>query len=235
MKTMAQFEFNEANDQLDGGWLGGKGSNSDKKKPYEGESVEGLAKPSGLGFSRKESKVKESGAKKAPILRGGKKYPTIDESNKAEEDDEEEDEELHGVVEEVGLSRTNIMSRDNKRGSDSQSKKSKKNKKKRIEQDRVDGATSPTTSADPTPASAEGDDNGEVTVEGQAKKKAKRGYWGEFTTQPIEVINGEVVKRKRKKTRSKQKNIRKDSRPDEEKPNYRPLTSATLAKKAQRH
>ena len=236
MKTMAQFEFNEANDQLDGGWLGGKGSNSDKKKPYEGVSVEGLAKPSGLGFSRKESKVKESGAKKAPILRGGKKHPTIDESDKAEEEDEEEDEELHGVVEEVGLSRTNITSRDNKRGSDSQSKKSKKNKKKRIEQDRVDGATSPTTSADPTPASAEGDDNGEeVTVEGQAKKKAKRGYWGEFTAQPIEVINGEVVKRKRKKTRSKQKNIRKDSRPDDEKPNYRPLTSATLAKKAQRH
>ena len=107
-----------------------------------------------------------------------------------------------------------------------------------MEQEQTDKDTSITTiSADPAHAPSEGGGDGELgaQVSCQTKKKSKKGYWGEFTAQPVEVLDGEVVKRKRKKTRSKQKNIRKDSRPDDEKPNYRPLTSATLAKKAQRH
>jgi hypothetical protein len=34
---------------------------------------------------------------------------------------------------------------------------------------------------------------------------------------------------KKKKTRSKQKNIRKDNRPTEQRPNYRPITKETKA------
>ena len=103
-----------------------------------------------------------------------------------------------------------------------------------MEHNQADKDTPSTTmTAEPTPASSEG--GGEVVeaqVSNQTKKKSKKGYWGEFTAQPIEVLDGEVIKRKRKKTRSKQKNIRKDCRPDDEKPTYRPLTSATLAKRA---
>ena len=231
---MATFEFNEANYNLDGGWLGG--SNKDlvaKKAPKEANSVE-VSKPSGLGFSRQKDRRDLLGSKKAPTMNQSKKGVTDVDAAKAGEDDEEEDEELHGVVEEAGLSRTNMASKQKIEVTKGESKKSKKKRKKRMEQELVaEGTTVESSSADPAPPAA-GWEEGE-TEEGQAKKKSKKGYWGELTALPIEVVDGEVVKRKRKKTRSKQKNIRKDSRPDDEKPNYRPLTSATLTKMAKRH
>ena len=112
------------------------------------------------------------------------------------EDDEEEDGELHGVVEEAGLSRTNIARKDITGGNTSHSKKSKKNQKRQMEHNQADKDTPSTTmTAEPTPASSEG--GGEVVeaqVSNQTKKKSKKGYWGEFTAQPIEVLDGEVIK-----------------------------------------
>ena len=52
-------------------------------------------------------------------------------------------------------------------------------------------------------------------------------------SQPVDIVNGEVVKKK-KKTRSKQKNILKDTRSDDKKPSYRPLSIETLTKQAKR-
>ena len=59
-------------------------------------------------------------------------------------------------------------------------------------------------------------------------RPGKGGYWSQVYDDSNPNPNpGNDGKRKRPKTRSKQKNIRKDNRPESSRPNFRPLTNET--------
>ncbi len=153
----------------------------------------------------------------------------------ASDDELDDDIAEHGVIEDsMEVSRTSLAGK-RKGGSkntgqydDSQAEKTKVKNKKAKE------APLDTGIGTSEEKKSEGDDV--VVVETEKEKKAPpKGYWGELKAQPVEIIDGEVVKRKKKKTRSKQKNIVRDTRPQEERPNYRPLSLQTLTKQAQRN
>ena len=220
---MPKFEFNDTiGDQRDS-WFASDNVSHNK---FEGVKKKApiVGKAMGLGFDPSRYKGKDFGPKelkkvanKVTKLSGG------DEKGKEHNsDDDEIDGVLHGVVEDMGLSRTNIANNDRRsvRSGDEESKKARKKRKQ--QEVRKQNETVERGSVEVNP-----------TEEETRRKKGKKGYWGELSSQPVEVVDGEVVKKKRKKTRSKQKNIRKDHRPDDEKPNYRPLTAQTLSKKAQ--
>lgn len=148
----------------------------------------------------------------------------------ASDDELDDDIAEHGVIEDsMEVSRTSLAvkrkgdSKNTRQYDDSQAEKTKIKNKKAKE-----------TPLDIGIGTKKIEGGEVVVVETEKEKKAPKGYWGELKAQPVEIIDGEVVKRKKKKTRSKQKNIVKDTRPQEERPNYRPLSLETLTKQAQR-
>ena len=186
----------------------------------------------GLGYSGAAVSLAKKKQKKAKEEKNNDKSDI--RSVCASDDELDDDIAEHGVIEDsMEVSRTSLAGK-RKGGSkntgqydDSQAEKTKVKNKKAKE------APLDTGIGTSEEKKSEGDEV--VVVETEKEKKAPpKGYWGELKAQPVEIIDGEVVKRKKKKTRSKQKNIVRDTRPQEERPNYRPLSLQTLTKQAQR-
>jgi hypothetical protein len=228
-------EFNDSAEGPSGSWFADSSSSSKKSKVANEGAVQG--KVGGLGYDasrrKNDGQSKPSNSSKGLSEQNKRKLNADSKKDGPDDnDDDEDDDELHGVVEDFEVSRTSVGSikkattkGDSEGGSEKKSKK--KNKK------------SKTSAAGEAPAACESTEkkeelaaDGDTTTE--KEKKIPKGYWGELKATPVEIVDGEVVKRKRKKTRSKQKNIRKDTRAEDKKPKYRPLTVETMTKLAQR-
>ena len=182
----------------------------------------------GLGYSGAAVSLAKKKKKKAKEEKNNDKSDI--RSVCASDDELDDDIAEHGVIEDsMEVSRTSLAvkrkgdSKNTRQYDDSQAEKTKIKNKKAKE-----------TPLDIGIGTKKIEGGEVVVVETEKEKKAPKGNWGELKAQPVEIIDGEVVKRKKKKTRSKQKNIVKDTRPQEERPNYRPLSIETLTKQAQR-
>ena len=200
-------------------------------------------KESGVGLSGLSKKRNNSGA-----VKGGAKNGDNNDVEAHADGDLDSDDELHGVVEDIEISRTRVGERKNQ---DKQNHKEKSTKKKRkIDVDsktemETDGKALENVNeempkdendmkAEKAKSEGEKEEDEPKAVTESAIEKVPKGYWGELKAQPVDIVNGEVVKRKKKKTRSKQKNILKDTRSDDKKPSYRPLSIETLTKQSKR-
>jgi hypothetical protein len=177
----------------------------------------------GLGFTdRSEPKPARGQKAKAPLKRGFRDFA----------EDDEDVGELHGIVEGVEESRTAIASKAKKApvvvSTQGQSAGQKKKAKQREQKAR---AAALKATADSAPVFEEGVVPARPAVSTQGEDVAATGEGAS------EEDRMNSRKRKRVKTRSKQKNIRRDNRGDELKPENlrvgskeykgRPLTSAT--------
>jgi hypothetical protein len=235
-------EFNDSAEGPSGSWFADSSSSSKKSKVANEGAVQG--KVGGLGYdaSRRKNDGQSKPLNSSKGLSEKNKRKLNVESKKDgpddnDNDDDDDDDELHGVVEDFEVSRTSVGSSkkvtekgDSEGGSEKTSKKKNKNKKSKtsVAGEAPNACESTEKKEEPAAATTDGD----TTTE--KEKKVPKGYWGELKATPVEIVDGEVVKRKRKKTRSKQKNIRKDTRSEDKKPNYRPLTVETMTKLAQR-
>jgi len=173
----------------------------------------------GLGFSKTKAtaaqgqrdELEQRLAKQAEKRR---REQQLDVDN--EDDEEDEGEELdnhHGrSVENLPLSKSKLMSKKESSywATKLAEEKALQKQKKRAKQQEVPPAA-------PLPAPSQNETE-------QDSSPKKKGYWGAVKGAAAEQAQGE---RKRTKTRSKQKNIRKDLRPSDQRPKYRPLSLET--------
>lgn len=197
-------------------WLGGNTVKANRNAPRVSSSsvVVPLSKI-GLGFRGKVSEEKIKDALQTRLDKNQKKKKKKDtlgndDSNKRKidteddgNDDDDSDLQLHGIVEDTPISRTQQVSK----------VVEKYHPKKKTAVDLVVSAKSSVallSNIDPTSSVADNSTQiAAVTAESSSKAADSDGY-----------------KRKRTKTRSKQKNIRRDNRPDSQKPSYITNTEA---------
>lgn len=190
-------------------WLGGSSVKANKNA-LKGSSSSVVAPTSkiGLGFRGKAVDEKTKDALQIRLDKNQKKKKdnsVDDDSNKRKidafddtnDDDDDDDLQLHGVVEDMPISRTQSMSKT--------VMKSQPQKKTAIDS-LVSDKSSSSLPSNIVPASP---------VTKNSTKPAAAIF-----DLPIKAADGDEYKRKRTKTRSKQKNIRRDNRPDSQKPTY---------------
>jgi hypothetical protein len=201
----------EVDDWLDESLPSGKASPAKEQHSLPQQGVK-----AGLGFSKTKAtaaqgqrdELEQRLAKQAEKRR---REQQLDVDN--EDDEEDEGEELdnhHGrSVENLPLSKSKLMSKkeSNYLATKLAEEKALQKQKKRAKQHEAPPAAPP-----PAPSQDETE---------QDSSPKKKGYWGAVKGAGAE---GE---RKRTKTRSKQKNIRKDLRPSDQRPKYRPLSLET--------
>ena len=206
----------EVDDWLDESLPSGKAAPAKEQRSQPQQGVK-----AGLGFSKTKAtaaqgqrdELEQRLAKQAEKRR---REQQLDVCNEVEDDEEDEGEELdnhHGrSVENLPLSKSKLMSK--KESSYLATKlaeeKALQKQKKRAKQQEVPPAA-------PLPAPSQNETE-------QDSSPKKKGYWGAVKGAAAEQAQGE---RKRTKTRSKQKNIRKDLRPSDQRPKYRPLSLET--------
>jgi hypothetical protein len=202
----------EVDDWLEDGGAVSKTATAKHPQPQQGVKA-------GLGFSKvkataaqgQRDELEQRLAKQAEKRRMAQQLDVDDEDG--EEDEGEELDNHHGrSVEDLPLSKSKLMSK--KENSYLATKlaeeKASQKKKKRAKQQEV-------TPIAPLLPPYRNDTE-------QDSSPKKKGYWGAVKVAAAEQAQGE---RKRTKTRSKQKNIRKDSRPADQRPKYRPLSLET--------
>ena len=186
-------------------WLGV--GTAKKEKNTQRISTTATGAPSskiGLGFRGKVAEVKVKDALQVRLEKSQKKKtknidPDDEELDRKHDDDDDDDDtglQLHGIVEDMPLSRTQIFAKP--------IVVSKAQPKKKAAVELINGNLIVEKKAVPPVAEVVADAH--VVVE---KRKSE-----EIST------GGDEYKRKRTKTRSKQKNIRRDNRPDSQKPSY---------------
>ena len=196
----------------------------------------------------KETKANTKGEKKGRKTHSKHDHNDIDKEsgndNDSDNDADDDDDELHGIVEDLSASRTSMPKTKGDKRKQSSKAAPKQDQKKKQKRDKIESTTGNTSKKESSSVIIPevGDEekmpsNGSTDkVEGektdtQKEKERKKGYWANFRAEPFQVVDGQVVPRKKKKTRSKQKNIRKDNRPLNQRPSYRPLTEATKQRK----
>jgi hypothetical protein len=234
VKVSIMLEFEDRVTSIsDKSWLGASVASADSKGGLGlGASVASAESKGGLGYSRKKERKSGDGtglsSKKRSVAAAGidKNETGIDIGGDMDSDDEQ-----HGVIGDIETSRTSVGARKKVTKDDNRSKTNNKKSKQKNdggEGEREDGGEGTDASGAGTKIDTDGKPLQNV------QEKVPKGYWGELKAHPVEIANGEVVKRKKKKTRSKQKNILKDTRSDDKKPSYRPLSIETLTKQAKR-
>ena len=190
-------------------WLGGSTVKANKNA-LNGSSSTVVAPTSkvGLGFRGKAVDEKTRDALQIRLdknLKKKKDNSVNDDSNKRKidavddtnNDDDDDDLQLHGIVEDMPISRTQSMSK-----TVMKSQTHKKTATDSLVSDKSSRAL---------PSS--------IVLAGPITKDSTKPVSASFQV-PLNAADGEEYKRKRTKTRSKQKNIRRDNRPDSQKPAY---------------
>jgi hypothetical protein len=222
-----------------------KGSSSDNKASKAGLGFQGLQQPkekgsgnvlmdrilqqkkqaksksaSSAGPARSASKVDEGerwGGTKKRSERDGK-----NEEISEPEEEEEEETELHGITESFPDSRIASSSSKHKRP------KFEAATKPQVQPKKDDAANDTSTSSKPKQQPPSRPKQVSLGI-----RPGKGGYWAQVYEDTSSGSgtgagsDGGPEKRRRPKTRSKQKNIRKDNRPLDARPAFRPLSSET--------
>ena len=206
-KSKNDVVFNDAAFDLDWLQMGGANSVNDIKLPEEQSATH----RSGLGF--KSDPLQNDKGVLSTRLTKMKQQKVKSRVNNGDEDDQEEEDIGHGIVEQI-IDKTSLKS---KQKSVFSADNSKKNiKPSQIESNSNFGSRN-TISKVYKPNSEMLDRSTDIDKDQNASSAKKKDLFKERFHK----------ENKRKKTRSKQKNIRKDNRPAEQRPNYRPITKET--------
>jgi len=178
----------------------------------------------GLGYAKSKPQPQQDAlqARLAKQAEQKHKQTAVDD---AEDEGQELDQDIHqhGIVEDYSLSKSNFM---NKKETLVPVKSPSKKERKRAREEKL--------ALEREQQQQQQQQDESLSSESASKKG---GYWQQVRSEKASFVavggaEGGSEKRKRTKTRSKQKNIRKDSRPLHERPNYRPLTTETERKLA---
>ena len=192
-------------------WLSGSNDKKDKSSSKAVSSSTGApVSKSGLGFKGKVPEAKIKDALQVRLEKSKKrKNETNDESNKSkleddgnnddDDDDDDSGHQMHGIVEDMPVSRTQRNSKP--------VIVAKSQPKKKVAAELINGNLVYQKEEIKVPLEKSSIPNASTT--GNVKSVGSDAPSG-----------GEEYKRKRTKTRSKQKNIRRDNRPDSQKPSY---------------
>ena len=221
-------------------WLGGSSVKVNKSSAASSNSAAAPLSKVGLGFRGKVTEEKPKDALQIRLDKSQKKKKddkADDESNKRKVDmddndnddnDDDDDLQLHGIVEDMPISRTQQFSKSSKNIPSQPKKKVKaateiSNHKGGNDSIEVPSSASGSVSNFAADSSSSKTTSIEINNNNNNNnnKAAPTG-----TTSATTANGGDDYKRKRTKTRSKQKNIRRDNRPDSQKPSYITNTEA---------
>ena len=162
------------------------------------------------------------------------KRHSVDNQVVVDTEEEEDIGQLHGIVEDFAESRTataGAKSNKDKNGKNAISKPAKKKVKVEDQLNRTDAVDNEEMKSHAVETGKPNDKSKKSNTTKSISlgiKPGKGGYWAQvFDASVDNGDNGADNKRRRPKTRSKQKNIRKDNRPADTRPSYRPLTEQT--------
>jgi hypothetical protein len=193
-------------------WLGGSNDKKDKSSSKTFSSSTGApVSKSGLGFKGKVPEAKVKDALQVRLEKSKKRKneanselkkskPESDDNNNDDADDDDSSgHQMHGIVEDMPVSRTQRNSKP--------IVVAKSQPKKKVAAELINGNL--VYQKEENTAQVEKSSVPNPSAPGNAKAVGSEAPSG-----------GEEYKRKRTKTRSKQKNIRRDNRPDSQKPSY---------------
>lgn len=193
-------------------WLGGSNDKKDKSSSKVVSSTTGApVSKSGLGFKGKVPEAKIKDALQVRLEKSKKRKnesnvepnkSKLDEDKNNDDDDDDDDSsghQMHGIVEDMPVSRTQRNSKP--------VVVAKSQPKKKVAAELINGNLVYQKEEIKIPLEKSSVPN--ASIPGNAKAVGSEAPSG-----------GEEYKRKRTKTRSKQKNIRRDNRPDSQKPSY---------------